>query len=176
MPSNSVGVNNPAYRHGHTEGGMFSPTYQSWACMVQRGTSTNLAAAGYYALRGITVCVAWLSFDNFLADMGERPFGSTLDRVDSDGNYELSNCRWATVAQQANNKRSSRRVTIGGDTKTVTEWCRVLGLSSNTVWCRIYKHGYSPKEALTCPKQDRVASAKKMTVDRVARYNKGLTC
>lgn len=171
MPSNSAGVNNPAYRHGHTEGGFFSPTYQSWACMVQRGTNTKLAAAGHYALRGINVCAAWLSFDSFLADMGERPLGHTLDRVNSNGNYEPSNCRWATAAQQANNKRSSRRVTIGEDTKTVTEWCRTLGISHHTVWARINQYGFTAYDALTRPKQDRSAAAKKMTVGRVANFN-----
>ena len=139
--------------------------------MVQRGTNKKLKAAHHYALRGITVCDRWLSFENFLEDMGERPAEHTLDRIDCNGVYEPPNCRWATVTQQANNKRSSKRVTIGDETKTVTEWCKALGLSINTVWSRVNKYGYTPKDALTQPKQDRSASARKMTAGRVLVFN-----
>ena len=77
--------------------------------MRQRCQDPNRPDYVYYGARGITVCERWQTFDNFLADMGERPEGMTLDRVDNDGPYEPGNCRWATLSQQQKNQR--RRVT-----------------------------------------------------------------
>jgi hypothetical protein len=83
----------------------YSPTYKSWAMMIQRATNKNLPYAKNYSLRGITVCEQWLQFDNFLADMGERPDNTSLDRINNDGNYEPSNCRWADRKTQLSNRR-----------------------------------------------------------------------
>lgn len=90
-----------------THGMHLSKTYRSWASMIQRCNNKNNSRYHRYGGRGITVCGSWLnSFENFLSDMGERPKGMTLDRYpNNDGNYESSNCRWATPAQQANNRR-----------------------------------------------------------------------
>lgn len=63
-----------------------------------------------YGGRGITVCIRWLNYLNFLADMGERPLGMTLDRINNNGSYELGNCRWATRKQQQANRRNSRKL------------------------------------------------------------------
>jgi hypothetical protein len=87
--------------------GMFgTPTYRSWLHMKERCTNSRCHAYASYGGRGITVCERWsASFENFLADMGKRPDGKTLDRIDNDGNYEPSNCRWATASEQRRNQR-----------------------------------------------------------------------
>lgn len=82
-----------------------SSTYRSWSAMICRCTKPYTNSYELYGGRGISVCARWAEFENFLADMGERPAGRSIDRIDCDGNYEPSNCRWATASQQQRNKR-----------------------------------------------------------------------
>lgn len=83
-----------------------SRTYRSWSSMKSRCQNPKSTSYKYYGARGVTVCSRWESFENFFEDMGERPEGTSLDRIDPHGNYEPGNCRWATSAEQNRNKRS----------------------------------------------------------------------
>jgi hypothetical protein len=94
--------------HGHTVRGERSPTYTSWAAMRERCTRPGYHNYHLYGGAGIRVCARWNDFSNFLADMGERPEGMTLDRIDSTKGYEPSNCRWATSTTQNRNSANTK--------------------------------------------------------------------
>lgn len=111
-----------------------------------------------YGKRGIAVCAEWRdsfeAFRDWAMENGYNPNAPrgecTIDRIDMNGDYEPSNCRWVDIATQANNRRNNRYVTIDGITKTVTEWCRITGVKSSTVYWRI-KSGWEPARAVTEP-------------------------
>jgi len=99
--------------HGHNRGHRdSSPTYESWRAMLRRCTSPARSDFRYYGGRGITVCERWRIFKNFLADMGERPPGMTLDRRENNLGYEPDNCRWASSRDQWNNRRKTVRTAV----------------------------------------------------------------
>jgi len=95
-------------RHGHAVGKTYSPTYQTWQSMIARCKYEERDHENKHVGRGISVCERWYTFDAFLEDMGERPQGKTIDRINNDGNYEPGNCRWATPVEQALNRRNKR--------------------------------------------------------------------
>lgn len=99
-------------KEGNTRHGYFGTrTHNSWVSMKTRCTNQNYHQFHYYGGRGITVCDRWLeSFENFLEDMGERPDGMTLDRIDPNGNYTPENCKWSTAEEQARNKRPRKEL------------------------------------------------------------------
>lgn len=134
--------------HGHSN----SPLYNVWYAIHHRcGEAKN------YAERGIAVCERWRNLSNFVEDMAEgyRP-GLTIERIDNDGPYAPSNCRWATRAEQARNRRTNRLITFNGRTMPVKDWAAEVGIHYRTITSRIDKLGWSEARALTEPVQVRI--------------------
>jgi len=125
--------------------------HKSWMSMRQRCLNHRCPAFKNYGGRGIKICARWESFENFFADMGHRPDGMELDRINVDGDYEPGNCRWATTLQQGRNQRKTRFATINGVTKPVTEWAQEFGINIRSVNSRL-SYGWSIEKALTTPK------------------------
>lgn len=132
--------------HGMTD----SPEFTVWSSMLRRCRTPSTPGYDLYGGRGIAVCERWLQFENFIADMGLRPKGMTLDRIDSNGDYEPSNCRWATMKEQQNNRRNNVCLTFEGRTLTVSQWADVLSLPSSALRARVSR-GWSAEKTLTTP-------------------------
>ncbi len=141
---------NNSTRHKHSKGGKSSKTYTSWNLMVRRCVNPNNPSYNNYGGRGISVCRRWRKFDNFLEDMGVRPDGQQIDRIDNNGNYCKSNCRWVTSQQNNRNRRNNHIITFRGKTQCVTAWAEETGIKCGTIYYRI-KHGWSIKHTLTKP-------------------------
>lgn len=138
-----------------------APEFISWDAMKQRCTNPAHKSFKNYGGRGIKVCDRWLeSFEDFYADMGNRPAGTTLERDEVDGNYEPGNCKWVTYKEQGNNRRNNRALTLEGVTMTMAEWAEKLSMSRQALRYRV-ENGWSEKDIL------------KMQVNHGNRHNRG---
>lgn len=137
-------------KHGQSHGRV-TPTYACWKSLRNRCANPNEQYYHLYGGRGITVCERWQSFENFLADMGERPSDKhSIDRIDNDGNYEPGNCRWATLTEQNNNNRRNVLIEHNGRIQTVAQWAEETGLSWSAIRKRLLR-GMSGSDAVTRP-------------------------
>ena len=143
--SKSCGCTN---KGSSTHGGTKTKAYKSWISMKARCRDVNNSA---YGGRGISFCNRWLKFENFLEDMGPPPFGTSLDRLDNNKGYSKSNCRWATSAQQGENRRNTILLTLDGETKSLTAWAKKIGTSPSALHHRIVLLKLPPEIALTVP-------------------------
>lgn len=133
--------------HGETNK---TPEYRSWAKMKERCLNTNCVAYKDYGGRGITICERWLlSYESFLLDMGRRPAGRSLERIDNSLGYSKENCKWGTPTEQANNRRGNRKITYRGETMNLFELARKYGVDPKCLQQRLNKLGYSVERALT---------------------------
>lgn len=142
--------------HGHTKNNKSSSTYISWRAMIDRCYRHKTNDYKNYGGRGISVCERWMDFNLFLEDMGERPIGFQIDRIDCNGNYEPSNCRWATIKQQSINKRTNKKLNFEGITMTIAEWSEKTGIPRDTLWHRVYTAKWQVHKALTEPLRKRI--------------------
>ncbi len=133
-------------KHGHWNDGKFTPEYNSWLSMNARCNNVSMHAYSDYGGRGIKICDRWSGdngFVNFYADMGNKPTPKhTLDRINNNGNYEPSNCRWGTAKQQSRNRRSNHIIEYNGESFCIGEWREIFGLKSSTFYGMLQKSDF----------------------------------
>jgi DNA-directed RNA polymerase subunit RPC12/RpoP len=143
-----------ASRKKHGSAGKKDKLYETWKDMRKRCNNENGMDYHNYGGRGISVCDRWNDFANFATDMGAHPEnGMTLDRIDVNDNYCKENCKWSSRIEQSRNKRTSRFLTINGETKNLIDWCRQYNQYHGLVRYRLAK-GMDPLSALTSPKRN----------------------
>lgn len=121
--------NKNGLKHGMTH----TKTYNSWVAMKNRCYNPKNDRYNNYGGRGIKVCERWMSFENFYKDMGERPKNTTLDRIDINGNYEPSNCKWSDSITQYRNMTKSHHITFRGRTMILSDWAREFGTTTTAI-------------------------------------------
>lgn len=133
--------------HGMTHS---SSSYKTWVVMRRRCNDPKHSKYKYYGGAGIKVCDRWSNFKNFYDDMGERPRGMTIGRVDNAKDYGPDNCKWVSWRDQQNNRLNNHSISYNGETLTVAEWSRKIGVSQNTLLMRL-RNGWSVERALNEP-------------------------
>ena len=155
--------NNGHYKHG----GKGTKLYEVWCSMKSRCYNITSKSYSRYGGRGISVCEEWkesfIAFRNWAYVSGYKE-GLSLDRIDNNGNYEPSNCRWVTMKEQANNQNHTLKIEYKGKIKPLTEWAEILGIKRHTLYQRIYKKGWTIERAFT----------EKVSLDRYHRKLKEL--
>lgn len=140
-------------KHGHCTNGL-SRTYRSWEAMKRRCDNPKDHHYKNYGGRGIRYDVRWLLFENFLEDMGDKPEGMTLDRIDTNRGYCKENCKWSDKSTQSRNKRNNRVLTFNGKSYCLWEWAELIGMNPSTLRSRLNR-GWTVSKALTTPVRDR---------------------
>lgn len=136
------------YKHGCARPESRDPAYRSWESAKARCRNPNNPDFASYGGRGIEFSPAWDRFEDFLRDMGPRPRGHTLDRIQTNRGYAPGNCRWATAQQQGRNKRSNRRVVFGGASLTIAELSEQTGQPYQRLHERIVRRGWDVARAV----------------------------
>ncbi|MCJ2030731.1 hypothetical protein MKK50_15250 [Methylobacterium sp. J-043] len=129
-------------------------THNSWRAMIQRCDYKSHDSFKNYGKRFISYDPAWKLFENFFEDMGVRPEGMTLDRIDSNADYCKANCRWSNNTTQQRNRRNNMRVTYNGEKRCLSEWAEITGFPYTTLYSRLHKLGWSPDLAFSTPCQE----------------------
>lgn len=145
-----------------------TPTYRSWSAMLTRCTNQRNHKYPEYGGRGIRVCDRWRDFSAFLLDLGPRPEGTSLGRIDNDGNYEPGNCAWQSITSQARNKRSTAVFDYQGIVATIPEHCERMGLKASTVRSRVYTYGWPINKAFEEPPRSWGGNRKKSNLTTTA--------
>lgn len=133
-------------------------TYNTWTHMIDRCYNKENINYHNYGGRGIKVCDRWLKIENFIEDMGYRPKGTSIDKINNNGNYEPGNCRWATNAEQSRNKRTTVFIEFEGKKMCIKDWAKYLDIDERTIQYRL-KKSWPIEMVLNLSKRQRAAAS-----------------
>jgi hypothetical protein len=153
--------------HGHNRKNKRSRTYSSWNSMIQRCTNAKCKEYKNYGGRKIKICKRWLKFENFLEDVGERPKGLTLDRIDNNDDYKPNNWKWSNKKEQNRNKRNSNILLFKNKNQYLVDLAKEYKINPGALWNRIYILGWSIDKALITP----VKKLRKRKLDESSKNN-----
>lgn len=156
---------------GVRHGKRYDRVYMCWCDMMTRCTNPNADKYRFYGGRGIQICSRWLKFEHFYEDMGDPPENMTLDRINPDGNYEKSNCRWADQRTQTINRRGQVMYQYEGESLTLPEICQRTGINYRTMRNRLFRTGMTLEEALSHNLGDITANGLRKIRESVTRSN-----
>lgn len=151
--NDDLAMERPPQRGGPLTHGMsYSREYCVWRNMLKRCLDPSHKGWHNYGGKGVKVCDRWLhSFENFYEDVGPRPKGYQLDRINSNGNYCPENCRWTDLVTQRRNSKNIRPITVDGETKLMHEWAATSGIKIQTIRARLDRYGWDVKDAIFTP-------------------------
>ncbi len=138
-------------KHGHSKGRKRTKEFDIWKAMIARCYKINNKSYLNYGGRGIKVCKRWHTFINFFSDMGNKPPLLTLERIDNNKGYNLSNCRWATRSEQCLNTRRTKWIKYNGELKPLMKWARELNLNYGALQSRLKRFNWSVRDTLSTP-------------------------
>jgi len=131
-----------------THGLSYTGAYKTWISMIYRCTNPKHKFYKHYGDRGIKICEEWFVFEKFYEDMGDRPKGLTIDRINNNKGYSKKNCRWISQSKQCSNKRNNVFLTIKGKKMTITEASRVFKVNYSTLWYRVFDQNLDHEKAV----------------------------
>lgn len=151
----SCGAKFNGAKHGHSTHNSQSRTYTTWSNMIQRCNNPKSTKYPMYGAKCIKVCDEWMDFSKFLEDMGERPEGHTIDRINGNDGYHPSNCKWSSLVEQQNNLKSNLVVRYQDNDYKLQELARMLNIKSSTLLYRV-KRGWSDSDLSSQPQQGKI--------------------
>lgn len=169
----------PNFKHGFSA--KKDTTYMTWQAIRQRCQNPKSKDYSRYGGKGVYVDERWDDYSVFLSDMGEKPQGYTIERIDSLGPYSKENCRWATTMEQNNNKSDTIKVVYRGTTMTISELSRVTNIPHLVLWQRISKHNWSVEDAINVPiwrktDEEKVSEIKRLVKDGIMYKDIAVMC
>jgi hypothetical protein len=168
-------IKTPGRKSKHGQSKLKTPTYRTWSSMLSRCNNKKNVSYQRYGGKGIQVCSAWLDFEQFFKDMGSKPKGMQIDRIDNNGGYSKENCRWVTPFENCCNRGITKKITYNNEEKSISEWGKIFCISPITIKNRL-KDNWSVEKALKTPVRKQINNDTRNKFTKKLNYKKVNNC